>query len=204
MLGEITGEEAANAHAHRRIRGFTLIELLVALLVFAVLSVMTYGGLRHVLAVKRHSDAESSRLADLEMTFLFIGRDLAQAVERGVRDQLGTAVPAFSGGQGRRRLLELTCFTGGDGRLVRVEYVLEGDRLQRRRWPVLDAMPETMAEGAELLDGVTAMQLRFLAKQWQATWPAPDVTAALPRAVELTMRLREGTEIRRLFMLPNA
>jgi general secretion pathway protein J len=184
--------------------GFTLLELLVALLVFAVLSVMAYGGLRQVSSVEQRSEFESKRLNELEFAFLLVGRDLAQAVDRSVRDQLGTSKPAFAGGQGHQSLLEMTTFLGDDGRLGRIEYTLNGESLRRVRWPVLDTMPQTRPDNTEILGGVTKLQVRFLDKEWQQTWPAPSSAAALPRAVELTLQLHDGTEFHRLFTLPNA
>ncbi len=180
--------------------GFTLLELLVAMLVFAVLSVMTYGGLRNVMNTDRRSEATSRRLADLEMTFMFIGRDLAQAVDRTARDSLGTPMPAFMGDS---MTMAFTCYAGGDGAVGRVEYFLRAGSLRRGRWPVLDATQETELQHSELLGGVTALQVRYLASQWAETWPAPNVTTTLPRAVEITLKLEEGTEFRRLFELPN-
>jgi general secretion pathway protein J len=180
--------------------GFTLLELLVAMLVFAVLSTMAYGGLRNVMNTDRHSEIASRRLADLEMTFMFVGRDLAQAVDRTARDPLGTPMPAFTGAL---QQMAFTCYAGGDGEVGRVEYFLQGKSLRRGRWPVLDATQETVLQHAELLAGVTAVQFRYLASQWSETWPAPNVNTTLPRAVEITVKLEEGTELRRLFELPN-
>jgi general secretion pathway protein J len=180
--------------------GFTLLELLVAMLVFAVLSVMTYGGLRNVMNTDRQSEAASRRLGDLEMTFMFFGRDLGQAVDRTARDSLGTPMPAFMGDS---MTMAFTCYAGGDGEVGRVEYFLQGGSLRRGRWPVLDATQETELKHSELLGGVTALQVRYLASQWAETWPAPNVTTTLPRAVEITLKLQDGTEYRRLFELPN-
>jgi type II secretion system protein J len=55
-----------------------------------------------------------------------------------------------------------------------------------------------------LLSAVAAVQVRFLDKSWNETWPAANGGAALPRAVELTIKLEEGQEFKRLFTLPNA
>lgn len=188
----------------RRSAGFTLLELMVAMLIFAVLSAMTYRGLANVLRVDRHTEAISERLGELEMAFVFIERDLAQAVERTVRDPLGTPVGAFIGGSAAQSLMEFTCFAGGGGELGRVGYALRGDVIERFRWPVLDITQDTQIQSSELLRGVTAVQVRFLDKEWAETWPPPNGTRPLPRAVEIQLKLEEGQEFRRLFTLPNA
>jgi general secretion pathway protein J len=184
----------------RHASGFTLLELLVAMLVFAMLSVMAYGGLRNVMNTDRQSEASSRRLSELEMTFMFMGRDLAQVVDRTARDSLGTPQPSFTGAIQR---MAFTCYAGGNGEVGRVEYFLQGESLRRGRWPVLDATQETVLQQAELLGGVEVLQVRYLARQWSETWPAPNVNTTMPRAVEITLKLKEGAEFRRLFELPN-
>jgi len=186
------------------IQGFTLLELLVALMVFAVLSAMTYRGLANVIRVDRQTQSISERLGELEMAFLFIERDLAQAVERTVRDPLGTPIGSFIGGSTAQSLMEFTCFAGADGEVCRVGYVLRGTSLERYRWPVLDITQDTEIQGSELLGGVSAVQVRFLDEDWAESWPPPNGTRPLPRAVELLLKLEDGQEFRRLFLLPNA
>ena len=88
-------------------RGFTLIELLVALLVFAVMSVLAYGGLRSVLDASAGAGAHADRLASLQRTFMALARDVEQLADREIRDEYGDRQPALRVGADER-LLELT------------------------------------------------------------------------------------------------
>jgi general secretion pathway protein J len=62
-------------------RGFTLLEMLVAMAVFAIMSVVAYGGLRAVLSADQVTQEHARRLADLQVTLSVLERDLAQIVD---------------------------------------------------------------------------------------------------------------------------
>ena len=72
-----------------RQRGFTLLELLVALAIFALVSVMAYGGLASVLDQQFATDEIAGQLARLQKTYLLLQRDFEQLVPRPVRDEYG-------------------------------------------------------------------------------------------------------------------
>ncbi len=86
-------------------RGFTLLELLVAIGVFAVMSIMAYGGLKTVLDSRQQTDAQAKRLAAVQLTFLRLERDIEQMTDRGIRDEYGDPQPP---------LLAVSAGTSGD------------------------------------------------------------------------------------------
>ena len=190
-----------------RCNGFTLIELLVALVIFALLAVMAYGGLSRVLDARDSFDRHNDRLSDLQMTFMLMGRDIEQAVDRPIRDAFGDSAPAL---QGDGQAVELT----RDGwrnpgafmrsQLQRVGWRLDGDQLRRMTWAVVDRAPDSEPVQPVILDKVDALAFRFLNEQgqWFDQWP-PDTENAteldLPQAVEVTLELDDWGEIRRLF-----
>lgn len=191
-----------------RARGFTLIELMVALALFAVLSVMAYGGLRTVLDARERAAAQAERLGELQIAILTIGRDLQQAVNRPVRDEFGDRGMAMSGSETQIE------FTRGGWRnpsglqrseLQRVGYVVEEESLRRLSWQVLDRAQGAEPRGAVLLGGVKALELRFLDDQgeWREFWPPPGTdpltVSALPRAVEVGIETEHWDRITRLF-----
>jgi general secretion pathway protein J len=197
----------------RRQRGFTLLELLVALSVFSLVSVMAYSGLRTVLQSKQHTEQRAARIQQLQSAVMLLERDLAQFVDRPVRDEFGDPQQALlSADYGDTRL----AFTRAGYRnptglprsnLQRVAYGLEEEALVRLAWPVLDRAQGSEPYRGVLLEGVRELQLRFMdeEREWQGQWPpeglAPDAPIPLPRAVEVTLELEDLGEVRRLFPL---
>ncbi len=191
----------------RKHSGFTLIELLVALMIFAVLSVMAYGGLNLVLGARERVDARTELLAELQMGFTLIGRDIEQAVNRPIRDEFGDPMDAMRGIGG---LMEFTRAGWRNpaglprSELQRVSYFLEDDTLKRISWPALDRTQATEASETALLGGVNDFGFRFLMAdgEWLAFWPPAgdgQQVAALPRVVEITLETEDWGRITRLF-----
>jgi len=98
----------------------------------------------------------------------------------------------------------------GDGArsdLQRVGYRLRDDTLERLVWPALDQPPVSEPRAAPLIEHVEDMRVRFYALPggWVDVWPASTQTsvsspnAALPSAVELTLKIEGRGEIVRVF-----
>jgi len=190
-------------------QGFTLIELLVALLIFVLLAVMSYGGLRTVLDSQQSFERHNDRLAELQILFMMMGRDIEQTVNRPVRDSFGDPAAALVGAdQG----LELTRAgrrnPGGMVRsqLQRVGWFLDNGELQRQTWAVLDRAQDSEPVTHVLAEQVRSMGLRFLdgQGQWHNAWPATtgnnnNKQPALPEAVEVNVELEDWGMVTRLF-----
>lgn len=193
--------------------GFTLLELLMAIAVFAVLSAMAYGGLASVLAVRHTLERQADELAALQMTLYRLGTDLEQAVNRTHRDENARSHPPFVGGEGLDYVLKFTRSGRTNPRklarsgLERVAYALEEEVVRRYAWPTLDGFSQENPLSSTLLQGVLAVEIRFLdhAGRWQPFWPPdPDASEAarptsLPNAVEIVIEKRRWGRIRRLF-----
>jgi general secretion pathway protein J len=183
--------------------GFTLLELLVALAVFALMSVMAYGGLRTLLDSREQTDRLAREFAELQQVLLFLEQDLNQAAYRAVRDELGDPGPMFAGGAGAGSLIELTrggVAGPGDYFFQRVAYRFEGEKLQRLRWAVLDRVQGSEPIVMNLMNGVQDAQVRFLGEEWEPGWDSSNsqVGEGIPRAVEIVLVTRNWGEIRRL------
>jgi len=194
-------------------KGFTLLEMVIAMGIFALMSAMAYSGLNSVMNTRAHADIQADRLAQLQKAFLIIGRDIEQAIERPVRDNYADELEPISGGGYGSSILELSR-TGRANPMVlprshlqRVAYEVQDDQLLRKVWPVLDRALDTEPFEGVMLEGIKAVDLRFMDgnKEWQTQWPQPNLgganqaPAAMPRAVEITIDLEDWGRIRRVF-----
>jgi len=200
----------------RRPRGFTLIELLVALVIFGIFSVLAYAGLGRLLEGRGRLTEEQRVWQELSQVFLRISDDLEHARDRPVRDAIGVQpLQAFVGRPFDSRALaepsleltrggELHYGAGVHSDLRRVAYRLRDGRLLRITWPVLDRAPVTVPLEAPLLDGVEAFELQFYGQGGGqgAVWPAAGgANEPLPRAVEVTLAVKDLGRFKRVFLV---
>ena len=193
-------------------RGFTLIEVLVSVAIFGLAAALAYGGLSGLARTRGELQQASERLQALQFAVGLIERDLRAAVDRPVRAAYEPKdVAALLARGGRLELSRIgrdNALAAARADIERVGYQLDGNTLQRLRYEVLDRTPSTIPEVLPLLDGVESLQFRVFDESGRELeeWPRPreDIPVALPRAVEVRLRLAEGGgEIRRLLELPN-
>lgn len=195
-------------------KGLTLLELVVAVAIFALFSVMAYGALDQILTQRDHLEREQIFWRTFSLVMLRLQDDLAQARPRSVRDIDGNLLPPLRGQPtDTRALAEPTIeFTRGgvlelnDGAhtvLQRVGYRLRDDTLWRLIWPVLDRSPQTQPSETQLLKEVESFSVRFFGPtgDWLEQWPTEDVSDALPRGIELTLRLQGRGQFTRFFVV---
>lgn len=198
---------------HARAGGFTLIELIVALAVFSVLAVMAYSGLQSVLDSRAKTEEHAKRLEALQTLFLWVGKDVEQAMPRAVRDPYGENIAALKGESIQEFKLELTHAGWSNpfptekrqrSHLQRVAYGLREKQLIRKYWFDLDREYESATFETVLVEGVAALDFRYVDRnrQWQTQWPTLSDPEALPQAVEVTVEMDGVGKITRLFHLP--
>jgi general secretion pathway protein J len=193
--------------------GFTLIELLVALVIMALLSVAGYRGLDAVLQARERVSAETRKWQHLAFFFARLNQDIAQAVQRPVRDEDGTIVRAawvgnaVAVGENDAELIFTRAGVPDQGAALqapqRIGYRLEQGSIVMLRWPGLDQAPRIKPVRYTVLEGVRDFKLRYLDKDgvWQLQWQYPTDLNKLPLAAEVTLTLVGGEVITRLFAL---
>ena len=193
-------------------RGFTLIEVVVAVAIFAIISSMSYAVLATVLDSRARIEQETKKWRDIGLALARIEQDLNSLVNRPARDAggllqpalLGIAVPRGDEGQLILTRMGDLDLPGTAGAPQRIGYRCTEGMLQQLLWPVLDQGPRTRPSIAPVLEGVTACEFRYLDQrgQWQTLWPARDATpgtaSVAPAAVEVTITLQRGEQVRRL------
>jgi len=190
--------------SHKLSRGFTLLEILIAMAVFAIMAAMAYAGLSAVLDAREGTAKRSETIAQLQQTLYLLNEDLTQAIPRSIRDEFGSDQLAFTGGNGE----ELLTFTRSvpdwsespsRSQLQRVSYRMENGALYRQVWTILDRTQQSQFRRKKLLSA-DIVSVRFYSEDWLDNWAA---SAAMPKAVSLTLSLAGLGEIKRVFLVQN-
>lgn len=178
--------------------GFTLVEMLIALAIFGMITAAGVALLTLTVRTQATSDRLLDALGELRRTGALLNSDLAQAAPRRWRDANGQPHPAFTGGSGAEGAL-LTLVSTRDP-VRRVEYRLDGGRLERLSYGAVDGDPPVVT--ALLLDGVRSARLRYRDRRgdWHESWDPTD-PAQLPAAVELVVDSASGGLVRQLFQV---
>ncbi|MDH5189805.1 MAG: type II secretion system minor pseudopilin GspJ [Gammaproteobacteria bacterium] len=188
--------------------GFTLLELLVAVSIFAVVTTMAYAGLQTILNSSDRITEQSKQLAELQLAFTILSRDLQLSVPRPVRDQFGDTKPAFYSGTADQ-LLELThngvvnLLDQNKSDLQRITYSFEEEQLKRNIWPTLDQTQAEEPQEMVLLDKVQNVEIRLLNEngEWGQDW-SDENHIAMPVAVEVLVETAHWGVIKRLIQIP--
>lgn len=193
--------------------GFTLLELIVVLAIFAVFSLMAYGGLDSVLQTRAQVEEALQRTATAQKAYIRLRDDFQQIRNRPVRDGFGDTQPPIR--TDRLGRVELTRggwrnpLTQPRAGLERVSYRLDGKKFKRESWRVLDQAQDSKAVELVLFDNVKTLSWRLLDanREWHRDWPPenPDRSSAqaapLPIAVEITLDTADWGELKFLFRL---
>lgn len=188
-------------------QGFTLVELLTALLILALLALMSYRSLGAVLDARDHVREESGKWRAVQAFFARFERDADLAAPRPVREGSGSA-PAWLGLPDARLdpRLQFTRFAAVNGvdSPRRVGYGLNANhQIELWVWPGLDLAPTVRPARYAVLDGVSAFDLQYLDGRgaWVSAWPSASGDAPIPRAVRVRVVLTSGEQIVRVFAL---
>jgi general secretion pathway protein J len=188
-------------------RGFTLVELLTALLILALLALMSFRGLGAVLDARDHVRQESNKWRRVASFLARFERDAQLAAPRPVRSAAGS-MPAWRGrnapaGEPRLEFSRFGTEEGVDAPR-RLAYLLnDRQEIELWLWPGLDLAPGALPERFPVLAGVASFDLKYLDADlaWVAAWPGSARDSQIPGAMQLRLVLVSGEEILRVFAL---
>ena len=200
-----------NSHSHnKKARGFTLIEVLVSIAIFASLSLGAYQVLNQVQRSDVLSMQRSEKLKELQRALVYLDNDFRQMALRQMRTN--GELPSNLLIQWQDYLLDsdakgvMFARSGWHnpqqqfprGELSKVGYRIKEDTLERVWWRYIDTPSNQEGVVLPLLSGVEEFELSFFdGQQWQTEWTKPY---ALPKAVTLSLTLKEYGKIERIYL----
>jgi len=181
----MTGTESAQ-------RGFTLIELMSALLILALLAVMSFRGLGAVLDARDQVRQETEKWKRVAALFSRFQQDVQLSAPRPVRTAAGR--------------LEFSRFATAEGFDAprRVAYQLNENReIELWLWAGLDVAPDAQPVRYTVLSAVAQFELQYLDARlaWVDAWPGSERDPPLPQAVRVRIVLESGEDLVRVFAL---
>lgn len=156
----------------RRGSGFTLVELLVAMALLALMAIIAWRGLDHVIAQRARVDAQTAETGRVLRTLAQIERDLKQRVpdalfagRYGGGSVLPLALQFAADDDGRERITVLRT-QPGTREARAVVYAVEDSQLVRH---LADASGKQDIDRVKMLDAVHSLEIRVLVDgQWTA------------------------------------
>lgn len=198
--------------------GFTLVEVLVALVLMAVVSLVSWRGLESVVGIRTHIDRDAGRNADIERVLGQLERDLLMrapdyvleggaAAAKGRPDRLPASVHVQPLSDDADAIEVVRAAELQDGGWQRIRWWMEAGTLRRARGQSGDVFPLAQtAPGATVLEDVTAFEVRLYTpgQGWTAAGTSPDaaVASGLEFIIALTATAGEAPRYRRVVALP--
>ena len=192
----------------RLVAGFTLLEILIAMFIFTIISLILVGGLQSVIKAQSGTEKNAERLRDVQITLLMMSRDIEQAVDRPVMNEVGKENAAFMGNS-NEFIFTHTGFANPSGTVTRstmqrTGYAWHDGAIWRITTRVLDAVAEEKPHLRKLLDNVTSAQFQYLGKngRFYDNWPGEGQTKqSLPRAVRINLTLKDWGSMSQLYVI---
>ena len=191
-------------------KGFTLIELLVAIMIFAVISVISYRTLASLVSTKQIVTNTQEKWSGIGNAVNWLTTAWNRCLPLVVRDQSGNIIPALIG---KTKLdgdfdaqLELT-LSGfirdpnyGSTPPKRLGFRFINGQLFLVTWPVLNRVPGTQPQLDLLMNNVAEFKPEFLYpdRQWRDVWPQSGMAIdQMPLGLRVTIEMTTGEIIMR-------
>ena len=190
-------------------RAFSLLELLVALALLATIAAIAYAALTSVQRSNERARGELTRLKELQVGMHVLADDLSMVVRRSVAEGYDTTRGAFVGYEASFEFSRAGALDPGrelSATLSRVAYRLKAGQLMRRSRFAMDSANESANDAAFTteqvqISGIQTLGVRYMGKSGELSSHWDGVDAALPRAVELVLTVRDIGDLRRLILV---
>lgn len=196
-------------------RGFTLIEIMIALIVFAILAMITSSVLVQTLHIQERVNAHNDDTVKLELTLSLLQQDTTHFISRAVR---GNEMHLFPSIIAQPTYIEFTrggilnpLATEQRSELARVAYVCENHQLIRRVWQQLDTPDRQDFRDTMLLSDLKQCRFDYMGlhNQFVETWyqaaaePRRAIPFFLPKAIRVKLQQQPAeTPSLFLFIIP--
>lgn len=194
--------------------GFTLIELMIAIMIFAIISIISYRIISSLLITKQVVTDAQNKWGNLAHSINRISNAINSAIPLVIRDSQGTIVPATLG---KKKLsqqfdaqLELT-ISGRIGDTIygtsppkRIGFRFINGTLYQISWPTLNRVITTTPRVDILLNNISSFTVNYLYpdKQWRDMWPLDTPSfVLLPNGIKISIKMDSGEDIERLWYL---
>jgi len=190
--------------------GFTLIELMIAIMIFAIISVISYRIISSLLITKQVVTAAQNKWGGLARAVTRMSSAIQSAIPLVIRDENGAVIPALLGKNKLEQQfdaqLEMTV-SGRVGDAVygtfppkRVGFRFIGGTLYQVTWPVLNRVITTTPRVDILLTDIAKFDVEFLYPdlKWRDSWPLDNFNVTqLPAGIRINIIMKSGESITR-------
>jgi len=193
--------------------GFTLVELMVAILIFSIISIISYRTLASLVTNKQIVTGTQDKWSGIVNAVSLLSSSWNRTIPLTVRDENGNLIPAVIGKDKLDRAsdsqLEFT-LSGfisdpvfGSIRPRRLGFRFDNGKLFLVTWPVLNRVRTTQPQLDILMDDVASFQQSFIYpdKTWHDEWPPAGIPIdQLPLGLRVTIVTKKGETIMRQFV----
>lgn len=197
--------------------GFTLIEVMIAIVIMAMIAVMTSQSFTAAIISSEATQEAISRMAAVDRVWVLLEGDLRNAIPALPKVAREAPIPPIYLDPSED--YRLSILRGGYANplklprteMVRVGYRFEDQVLWRDTWVNIADNDERNARPQRILDGIDDIIIKALPNNnrssvasgpWQERWPATGIAPnELPAAIEVTLILPDFGEIKRIYSI---
>jgi general secretion pathway protein J len=192
---------------------YTLIEILIALVIFAIISMVTSTVLYNSFTTRERLGTQAQLLGKLQLTYHSFMKDIEQITNRPTYAKERKLIPSFIG---EKEYIEFTRrgvvnpgMIEHRSTLERVAYVCQSHKLLRRSWERLDGVNHNEFMDYPIMSDLTKCAFFFLGKNnqvlqdWRgAALPQSNSIDSLPIAVRMDLTIKNKGEFSILAIIP--